>query len=1280
MNKKMRNCLQIFYLVFLFGLFLCMKALSQDSTLRINEFMAINSTTLMDEDGDFSDWIEIYNPTDSTANLLGWSLTDRQEEPQKWIFPEQTLAAGSYLVVFASNKDRSDAGEQLHTNFAISGSGEYLALIKPHGGAATEFDPAFPEQYTDISYAYYDNDYVATGSPTPGAVNQFTDEELLPPPVFSMNRGFHEQPFEVEITSELHDVKIYYTTDGSPPKPDNWIEYTAPLQIASTTLLRAVIVKSDLFTSKVTTCTYLFLDDVINQPNDPPGYPAEWGPYATLPGTAIADYEMDPEITQDPDYGPQMKDALLALPTLSLVTDKNNLFSHSTDPDSGGIYIYTRAPDVDPSHPSALGDGWERPVSVEYFTPDGSEEFQIDAGIRLHGGHSRRAEKSAKHSFRIVFKSEYGPGRLEYPLLGDLATASFNALVLRAGFGNTWNHWKHGERLRAQYGRDIWAKDTQLDMGHLSGHGRYVHLYINGIYWGIYNPTEYPDKSYAEAYLPGNEDDFDVIKDAEEATDGTWTDWERLMTLAGSGLSDNASYQIIQGNNPDGTPNPSYPAYVDVVNLIDYMILNFYGGNWDWDHHNWVAIRNRVQPGKGFQFFSWDAEHVLEDVGANDLNENNAGCPSFLFQRLRENADFRRLFADRVQLHCFNDGVLTPQSAAQRLMNRMNQIDLAIIAESARWGDYRRDVHPWQTVGPFALYTKEHWLAEQDFLLNEYFPNRTNTFINQLRRAGLFPRVSAPQFRVNEDLNFSAEIQEGDILTMTATAGDIYYTTDGSDPASAQSDDAGSTMLISESAGKRVTVPKRDIGAAWKTEMNYDVSGWQFCSGVPGGVGYDQGSDYQNWITLDVGNDMSSTGNNPNTSCYIRIKFSLTDQDLPKYKTLSLQVRYDDGFVAYLNGTKVSWSHAPESPVWNSTSTDTHEANGLESFDISSFAGNLISGENLLAIQALNTNTSSSDFLFNCRLLAGEGNDSNVSPSALLYSEPMVLNQTMWVKARALYLDNWSALSEVIFTLPSDISNLKITEIHYHPLVDDDQDGRLYEFVELMNIGQAPVDLTGMRFRGITYQFSANSVIAPEGFIVLASHESIFAQRYGFLPDGVYKGVLDNSGERITLLGTANDTVFTVRYNDRAPWPTAAAGAGYSLVPAERYPTGNQDDPIRWRASLDIHGSPGAMDDTTTTVKESPESKPILFALQQNVPNPFNPLTRIMYSLARPGFVTLKIYNILGKEVETLVNEYQEPDLYDIRFNGSNLATGMYVYRLQVGEDYVKTRKMLLIR
>jgi len=198
-------------------------ALSQSETLRINEFMALNSTTLADEDGDYSDWIEIYNPTPNAIDLLNWSLTDEKTNQQKWKFPQVIINANCYIVLFASGKNRTIAGQELHTNFKLAGSGEYFALFDPAGNVATVFDPSFPEQQSDISYGYFENDYVASTIPTPGAENQFAEHQLLPTPVFSYKRGFYEAPFEVEIISNLSNAQIYYTTDGSEPKEGNWI-------------------------------------------------------------------------------------------------------------------------------------------------------------------------------------------------------------------------------------------------------------------------------------------------------------------------------------------------------------------------------------------------------------------------------------------------------------------------------------------------------------------------------------------------------------------------------------------------------------------------------------------------------------------------------------------------------------------------------------------------------------------------------------------------------------------------------------------------------------------------------------------------------------------------------------------------------------------------------------------------------------------------------------------------------------------------------------------------
>ncbi len=598
-------------------------------------------------------------------------------------------------------------------------------------------------------------------------------------PVLSHRHGFYDAPFTLTITPLSSGSTIYYTTDGSVPGAGTGTLYNAPIYVDTLTVLRAVEIINGQ-PGKTATCTYLFTDDIIHQPNDPEGYPSIWGKYTGISGTAIADYEMDPELIAIPGFADSVKAGLLDLPIISIVTDRDNLFSNSLDPATGGIYIYTGPPLTNTTN--GTGYGWERPASFEYFDAVGSVDLQVDCALEIQGNHGRRAEKSPKHSFRLTFKNPYGPTKLKYPLFGDDADSIHNTIILRAGFGNTWVHWSHSEREMAQYLRDRWTKDTHLAMGHYASHGFFVHLFLNGLYWGIYNPSERLDSEFAAMYLGGNEEDYDVIKDYAEVADGNINAWNTMMSLANSGLSTTEAYQRIQGNYPDGTRNPNGEPMVDVVSLADYMLLHFYGGNWDWDHHNWVAIRNRVDPSKGFQFFSWDGEHMIEGVNANLLSLNNNNCPSRVFQKLRENEDFRRLFADRVQKHCFNDGALTAISASGRWAWRSNQIEKAVNAESARWGDYRRDVHPWQTP-PYELYTKEsHWTPQKNYILNTYFPNRTSSFLASLRNAGLFPATDAPEFRINSNPVLFDYITVNSILEMSAPQGEIYYTTDGSDP------------------------------------------------------------------------------------------------------------------------------------------------------------------------------------------------------------------------------------------------------------------------------------------------------------------------------------------------------------------------------------------------------------------------------------------------------------------------------------------------------------------
>ncbi|MES2708731.1 MAG: lamin tail domain-containing protein [Verrucomicrobiota bacterium] len=138
----------------------CMATAGAQETLRISEFMASNTKSrtitnqpMVDENKSYEDWIEIHNAGAGAVNLGGWSLTDNAANLRKWTFPPMSLAAGARLVVWASNKDRTDPALPLHTNFKISSSGGYLALVKRDGATvAHEWSPSYPPMPPDVSY------------------------------------------------------------------------------------------------------------------------------------------------------------------------------------------------------------------------------------------------------------------------------------------------------------------------------------------------------------------------------------------------------------------------------------------------------------------------------------------------------------------------------------------------------------------------------------------------------------------------------------------------------------------------------------------------------------------------------------------------------------------------------------------------------------------------------------------------------------------------------------------------------------------------------------------------------------------------------------------------------------------------------------------------------------------------------------------------------------------------------------------------------------------------
>ncbi len=745
-----------------------------DSTPLITEFLADNSVPWYPADPTSDwDWIEIHNPTTEGFNLIGWHLTDDPDDLTRWTFPDNTvLRPGKYLIVFASGLtgDPDHPGD-LHTNFRLSRDGEYLALVAPGGqqeDIVSEYD--FPAQQEDISYGLYEDVLHYFATPSPGLPNLDAFVAFVGDTKFDHDRGFYDAPFDVTITTGTPDATIYYTTDGSEPSESNgWLFNPAsPIPITTTTTLRAVAVKTDWEPSNVDTQTYVFLQDIINQPSNPAGFPASWG-------GEPADYQMDPDIVNNPLYSDTLIDDLLSIPTMSLVMDMDDLFNASQ-----GIY----------ANPNGQGVAWERPGSIELFYPEGydapDDGFQVNCGVRIYGGVGRQPQYK-KHSFRLLFKADYGPTKLNYPLFGEEAADLFDTVILRSNFNDAYV-WHPND---SQYIRDEYARQLHLALGDPSPTGNFVHLYVNGLYWGLYNPCERPDQSFGATYFGGDKDDWDALNSGQATGESDLTEWSAMLNLVRQGMTTNAQYQRLQGNNPDGTNNPAYPCYLDVENYINFMLTNFFVGNTDWPGHNWYAARAEDPGSTGFKSFLWDAEWVVglnSNVNTNVTNRTNAGTIAEPYGYLRQNAEFQVLFGDLVHKAFFNGGPFYvdpdhPQwdpdhpdrnQPAALYAELADQIERAMVGESARWGD----------VASGTPKTLANWQSERDGILNTYMSQRSAVVLQQLRNLGLYPPddIGAPVFYIDGFYQHGGTVSEGNLLVISAPSGILYYTLDGSDP------------------------------------------------------------------------------------------------------------------------------------------------------------------------------------------------------------------------------------------------------------------------------------------------------------------------------------------------------------------------------------------------------------------------------------------------------------------------------------------------------------------
>lgn len=557
---------RVVLLVLLTVLFACMiYRLSLPEDLKqvvVNEVCSNNFSLLQDENGRYSDYIELYNASDQRVSMDGCFLSDDENQLEKYPLNGVVLAPKEYYVVWLDGRDDVDAGK---IGFKISKFGDKVFLS--NADAEEIIDSV------EVPALTYNTGYgrVKDGEPqwrmmdaTPGASNN--EAEVLPlvelkDPVFSVESGFYDAPFELTITAGENEV-IYYTLDGSDPTAESF-RYTAPVKVEDASSRENVYAaRTDLSPTR----TYV------------PPFKVDKATILRAVSINERDQTASRIVSKVYFVGYDKREEYDSLPVVSLVTDPDNLFDMKTGiygngevfeeyKEQGGLQdgelLHSFIDEEGEEHrlymaSNAFQDGreWERNAAVTYFDAEHNYCFTQNAGIRI-AGQSTRA--TPKKSFSLYGRDIYDEN-VVFPY--DFFPESPYATVKLRNGGNN-----NSELMFQDAFLEELAKDRNVSIQRSTP----CVLFLNGEYWGIYNIRERYKEEYFKNHFDVNEDNVWLI-DARLAEDGNeeaQAAYQSMIdTVTECDLSYDDVYAMVCG-------------LIDVQSLIDYCCIHFYIDNRD---------------------------------------------------------------------------------------------------------------------------------------------------------------------------------------------------------------------------------------------------------------------------------------------------------------------------------------------------------------------------------------------------------------------------------------------------------------------------------------------------------------------------------------------------------------------------------------------------------------------------------------------------------------------------------------------------------------------------
>lgn len=1123
------------------------------ANLVISEFMASNSTGIQDQYGNYSDWIEIHNAGDTDANLGNYFLTDNAADPQEWQFPQQTLAAGGYLIVFADGMNNAVAGKELDTNFKLGASGEYLGLINAADDSVQfDYSPTYPVQTANISYGLSNADdpnsaRVYFSVPSPGQPNA----PSVASPVFSQAGIAFTGTINLTLTDTTPNSTIYYTTDNSTPTTSSTV-YTGPISITRSEAIRAVAAASGLVSSPLVSQTYERVDSTV---------------------TSVQNQNL-PVIIID-TYGATMNDTTFigGSATVMNTTDGTTNILGTADY-QGRIGIHIRG---------STSEGYPKQQYTIHLWDENDEGKKVsllgmpaDDSWVLYAPYTELSLMQNQLAYQ--WSNE----------MGDYASRTQFVEVYMSTGGNSYAANTTTINYSSNY-MGVYILEEKIKIGSDR---------VNVDEMSSSNPNGgfiiEQDRYSGEDYFTTPQGVHMVLSDPDDTSlmsniSSAWDAFENALFTGNAGP-----------NQPWDTPGNAdyYGNFIDIKSFVDYFLLQemtrnidafwlstYYtkaadtvvdgsvtqrglisaGPQWDFNLALGAANYNLSADAEG-----WDTDLLSPAPGAAGVSGFNPQDP--YFQRLLTDPNFVQAVSDR--WNQLRQGVFSTSNLDANIQSDVNLL-------SDNTGAYPVGINPTGTTSP-VMRNFQKWPELGVFVTTDGMYDPNGSWIQDV---GLMQNWLAA--RVNwMDSQFIPEpvITPGGDFSSPVT---VNISPLG--PA-----DENDTALIGPNSNVQYMVPSRTNQPTNWYLPSFDSSSW---STGQTGLGYDVATSPVNFLPY-INTNVQSLMLNHSADLYLRTTFTISDPS--QIQALILSAQYDDGFIAWVNGARVMDANSPENtdPAYNTSaagSGDDNLAITYREFDITAIKNLLVAGTNVLAIQGLNSGTGSNDFLLSPTLSARtytyptEGtiyyttdgtdpraSDGSPSASAIVYSGGLALNSNTQIKARTYVDGSWSALADQTYTI--NPGGLRITEMMYHPPGSSDS-----EFVELQNTSALPIDLDGYQFTsGISLVFS-DVTLAPGQYGVIVQDAAEFAATYGNSPNvlGVYSGSLSNSGETVTLSDPSDQPVESFTYKDS--WYPSTDGDGYSLVVVN--PDGDAADlntAAGWRASDTLLGAPGYADSDAT--------------------------------------------------------------------------------------------------